>query len=210
MIKFMIIIITILIIAIIILSFKLHKLYLNKDTLQKKYDSLNNEYEFSIREIERLNNQLLIYEEKEEKKNTVNVFGKKIIKNPIYKGKRALVGDYYDGSYKNTMNVLKSFGMIVDVVHKGTDIVDKIKHGYKCDIIFTNNIYKEGYDGPTTLRKLKDIDGFNIPVVIHTISENERNYFINICEFDEYIVKPLDQEKVKVVLDKFLSKKRKR
>lgn len=125
--------------------------------------------------------------------------------NPIYRGKRALVGDYNELSSENTIKILKSLGITVDIVRTGDDIVDKIKHGYKCDIIFTNNIYKEGSDGPNTLYKLKEIDGFNIPVVIHTISENERHYFVDVCEFNDYIVKPLTQEKVKPILDKFLS-----
>ena len=75
---------------------------------------------------------------------------------------------------------------------------------HKCDIIFTNNIYKKGPKGPEMLSKLWDIEGFNIPVVIHTISDNERYYFIDVCGFDEYVVKPLSQEKIKPILDKFL------
>ena len=94
--------------------------------------------------------------------------------------------------------------MTVDIVRSSEDIIDKIKHGYKCDIIFTNNIYKKGPKGPEMLSKLRDIEGFNIPVVIHTISDNERYYFIDVCGFDEYVVKPLSQEKIKPILDKFL------
>ena len=83
--------------------------------------------------------------------------------------------------------------------------VDKIKHGYECDVIFTNNVYKHGGSGSATLYELKQIKDFDIPVVIHTISENERNHFIDDCGFDEYIVKPLNQEKVKPVLDKLFN-----
>lgn len=202
MIKFTIIVVVALIIILC------HKLYLYIKHFHKKYDDLKDKYEFGIREIERLNKQILICEKNEEEKIIAKELNKKR-NNSIYSGKRALIGDYYDESYKNTMNVLRKMGMSVDVVLKGTDIVDKIKHGYKYDIIFTNNVYKEGYDGPSTLRQLKNIEGFNTPVIIHTVSENKRDYFINICKFDEYIVKPLNQEKAEKALYKFFSKNKK-
>lgn len=102
------------------------------------------------------------------------------------------------------MNILKSYGITVDIVRTGNDIIEKIKHGYKCDLIFTNNIYKNGYNGVNTLNELRKIKDFNIPVIVHTRSENERQYFVNVCGFDEYIVKPLNQENIEPILKKFL------
>lgn len=187
---------------------KVLKIQTSYENLKKEYAQLKDNEDYKQREFDRMKNQIEMYEKKEENIPEIKISNKKIKKNPIYKGKRALVGDYTDLSYKNTVSILKSFGMTVDVVHKGTDIVDKIKHGYTCDIIFTNNIYKEGYDGPTTLDNLREIEGFDIPVVIHTISKNERHRFIGILGFDEYVVKPLTQENTKPILDKFLSKKK--
>ena len=54
------------------------------------------------------------------------------------------------------------------------------------------------------LAELKRIEGFNIPVVLHTISKNKRDYFINEIGFDEYIEKPITQEKIKPILEKIL------
>lgn len=167
-------------------------------------DELQDIIEYQTREIDRSNNQIQYYEKAESDIKFVKIGSKEIKKNFIYKGKRVLVGDYIEESYNNTLNVLKSYGITVDLVHKGTDIVDKIKHGYKCDLIFTNNIYRHGYDGPTTLEELKQIKGFKIPVIIHTISFNKRNYFVNECGFDDYIEKPLDQKKIKKILEKYL------
>lgn len=196
-----------LIIVIVYLCYKLKKVQKNYNTLKKDYSNTKKSNDFKQREIDRMSNQIKIYEKKEEEIPVIKIANKKVQKNPIFKGKRALVGDYTKYSYENTIKILKSYGMTVDVVHKGTDIVDKIKHGYKCDIIFTNNIYQEGYDGTTTLLNLKEIEDFNIPVVIHTISNNERHRFVDIYGFDEYIVKPLTQDNTKPVLDKLLNKK---
>ena len=45
--------------------------------------------------------------------------------------------------------------------------------------------------GSKCLAELKRIEGFNIPVVLHTISKNKRDYFINEIGFEEYIEKPI-------------------
>ncbi len=203
----LIVVISILAIIIIWLGFKVSKLKSNYNILKKNQDTLCEDNSYNQREIDRMQEQIRLYEKKEEDIPEIKICNKKVKKNPIYKGKRVLVGDYVDLSYRNTISILRSFGMTVDVVHKGTDIVDKIKHGYKCDIIFTNNIYQEGYDGPTTLDKLKEIEGFNTPVVIHTITDGSRRKFVDFYGFDEYVVKPLTQENTKPILDKFLSKK---
>lgn len=198
-------IIVILIIVIIYLISELKEKDIEYDTLQDDYNGWKDKFEFAQREVKRCHEQIKIYEKREEEVSSLKIFyNKKVKVNPIYKGKRALIGDYMDDSSEITAGVLRSYGLIVDVVRSGEDIIDKIKHGYKCDIIFTNNVYKKGPDGPNTLDELKEIEGFDIPVVIHTVSDNKRNHFINGCGFDEYVVKPLDQEKIKPILDKFL------
>lgn len=210
MIKIVIILIAfslLLAISVVLLLYKLKNIQTNYNEIKEEYQKFKESNEYKQREIDRMSNQIKIYEKKEEEIPTIKIENKKIQKNPIFKGKRALVGDYIKYSCENTIKILKSYGITVDVVHKGTDIVDKIKHGYMCDIIFTNNIYQEGYDGPSTLINLKEIENFNIPVVIHTISRNERHRFVDILGFDEYIVKPLTQDNTKPILDKLLNKK---
>lgn len=201
-------IIIILLIIMVILTKKHNNMKSMLETLEKEYDEWSEEFRYSKREIERLKKQIDIYEQKEIDIPEIVINKKPIKKNHIYKGKRALVGDYVDISSENTMKMLQSFGITVDIVKSGEDIVDRIKNGYECDIIFTNNIYKQGYDGRETLNNLKNIEGFNIPVVIHTVSYNKRHTFVNEYGFDEYIEKPLDQEKLKPVLDKLLKNKK--
>lgn len=196
-------IIGILIILLIISLKKIYDINIKYNTLFNDYNEWRNELSFTKNELKRCREQIRVYEKKEEKIPTIKINNKRIKKNPIYKGKRVLVGDYYEWSSENTMNILKSYGITVDIVRTGNDIIEKITHGYKCDLIFTNNIYKTGYNGVTTLNKLREIENFNIPVIVHTRSENERKYFINVCGFDEYIVKPLNQENIQPILEKF-------
>lgn len=101
---------------------------------------------------------------------------------PIYAGKKALIGDYFKDSYTNTKRVLESLGFDVTVALSGTEIVKRVKDGEKYDIIFSNNIYRNG-TGQECLKELKQIEGFNTPVVIHTLTENKRDYFVNEIRF---------------------------
>lgn len=197
-------IIGILIVLLIVVLKIFYNVNVKYNTLFNDYNEWRDELAFTKNELNRCREQIRIYEKKEEKIPTIKINHKKIRKKPIYKGKRVLVGDYYEWSSDNTMNILKSYGITVDIVRTGNDIIEKINHGYKCDLIFTNNIYKNGYNGVTTLNKLREIENFNIPVIVHTRSENEREYFVNVCGFDEYVVKPLTQENIEPILKKFL------
>ena len=102
----------------------------------------------------------------------------KLKSEPIYANKKALIGDYYKDSYTNTKRVLESLGFDVTVALSGKEVVKRIKDGEKYDIIFSNNIYRNG-TGQECLKELKQIEDFNTPVVIHTLTENKRDYFVN-------------------------------
>lgn len=126
-----------------------------------------------------------------------------ITKLDVFKGKKALVGDYFSPSYANTKMVLESLGMDVTIVETYYDVKERIEKGEKYDVIFTNNIYRIGGTGPQLLKELKEIEGFNTPVIIHTISENKYNYF-NDLGFDGYLLKPIKQEETIQVLKNLL------
>ena len=108
-----------------------------------------------------------------------------------------LVGDYNKEMVSNTISVLESLGIKTTAAKSGVEIIKRIENGEKYDLIISNNIYDRGHcDGPETLAHLKDIKGFNIPVSVLTVSENERNRFIHVYGFDEYMTKCLTQEEV--------------
>lgn len=121
----------------------------------------------------------------------------------VFKGRRALVGDYFKFSYANTVNVLESLGFDVEVCETMQEIITKILNGNKYDVIFTNNIYKYGGYGYQLLEKLKSIKGFDTPVVIHTISDNIDNIFIR-QGFDGYLKKYITQEETLKLLTSLL------
>lgn len=126
-----------------------------------------------------------------------------ITKLDTFKGKKALIGDYSPASYFNTKMVLDSLGIEYEIVSTIEDVINKIKTGNKYDIIFTNNIYIGGGIGQILLRLLKNIKEFDTPIVIHTISDNTDDYFINIG-FDGYLKKPIKQDETIKVLRNLL------
>lgn len=207
MLYYLIFVLLIIIITLICILLYERSKYL-KQTIENKKQLLEmkERCELNLKEINSLKNVLVKYEEKEYVENDgFTVIGGKLKKDPIYEGKKALIGDYIEFSSNNTKNVLKSLGFDVDVVKNSRDVINKIKCGEKYDIIFSNNIYNDG-TGPECLKKLKEIKDFSIPVIIHTISKDKKDYFVNEIGFDDYIYKPVTQENVKPILKRLFNK----
>ncbi len=115
---------------------------------------------------------------------------------------KVLVGDYMPSSITNTINVLESMGIKVDVAKSGVGIIRKIKQGNKYDLIISNNVYDKGNcDGYKTMTMLKAIKGFNTPVVVLTVSIGQRNEFMS-KGWDDYMEKLLTQQQVLNVFTK--------
>ena len=51
--------------------------------------------------------------------------------------------------------------------------------------------------------KAKKCKGFSTPVIVHTITKDARNHFVNDIGFDDYIEKPVTEESTLPVLEKF-------
>ncbi len=132
--------------------------------------------------------------------HTLNGIIKKL---DIFKGKRALIGDYLSCSYFNTKMVLESLGFEVDIEETMKGVKEKaLQNNY--DIIFTNNIYRIGTTGPDLLKELREHKNFNTPVIIHTISDNVNNCFTNLG-FNGYLKKPIRQDETIKVLEKIFN-----
>ncbi len=146
------------------------------------------------------------YEEEEyDKLGCYKTFNGDITKEPIYEGKKALIGDYMASSFNNTKKVLQSLGFTVDIEKRKDDVINRLSFGNDYDIIFTNNVYPDG-SGPELLKELKSFKGFSTPVVIHTISKNQKEYFVDHLGFNGYIEKPVTPNNLKPILEKIFTK----
>lgn len=123
-----------------------------------------------------------------------------ILKLDTFKGKKALIADYSISSCYNTKLVLDSLGIEYDTA-PNINIVKNLVLQNNYDIIFSNNIFTGSVTGVILLQELKSINGFNTPIVIHTISENDNNYFLN-QGFDGYLKKPIKQDETIKLLKK--------
>lgn len=113
---------------------------------------------------------------------------------------KILIADYNSGMIRITDTILESMGIETELVKSGYDILDLIQSGKKYDAIITNNIFRGCPDSCVILDELKEINGFNIPTIVLTVSMNQRNHFINDLGFSEYIEKPLSVDKAKKAL----------
>ena len=127
-----------------------------------------------------------------------------IKKLDTFKGKKALVGDYMHSSFFITEMILDSLGIEIVNAKSSNEVFERIKNGEKYDVIFTNNVYGDG-TGPELLKKLKALNGFNTPVVIHTIDEAKDKFLA--LGFDGYLQKPIKQEEVIDLLNKTFQNK---
>ena len=119
---------------------------------------------------------------------------------------RIIVGDYNNISLKVTLDVFLELGLKPEVVESGEEILEKIKNGEKFDVIFTNYLYRIGRDAENILIDLRAINGFDSKIVLLTATQDDREYFICKCKFDEYIDKPLTKDKLEHVLKVLFSK----
>lgn len=126
-----------------------------------------------------------------------------IEKKNLFTGKKALVGDYSRLSFSNTNMVLESLGFEVTNEKYPEDIIKRINNGEFYDIIFTNNVYELGGSGLKLFNELHKIKDFNTPIIIHTISDNKNNSFIEFG-FDGYLKKPIKQEETIELLKNLL------
>ena len=185
----LVVIITILIFF-ILFQRKKYSSRLTKD--EKMLLDIGDKCSFYINEYNSLKNTII-----EEKNANQNNEEKK------YYGKTALIGDNLLCSYSNTKALLEELGFIVDVAESSKYLVNKIRYGEKYDIIFSNNIYRDG-TGTECLKMLKEIKDFSTPVVVHTITKDAKNHFVNEIGFDGYIEKPVTKDKLIPILEKIL------
>ena len=119
--------------------------------------------------------------------------------------KKVLVVDDNKVNLKVASKLLSNYNIMVTEVLSGQECIDKIKNGEVYDLILLD-IMMPVMDGVETLKKLKEINNFNIKVVALTadaISGMKEKYLND--GFDDYISKPIEKSELNRVVNKFLS-----
>lgn len=114
-----------------------------------------------------------------------------------YKGKRVLIVDDNKLNIKVAKKAIENFGFIIDEATDGIECLEKVKNNPRYDLILMD-IMMPNMSGETCLKKLKEDETFDTPVVALTadaIAGSKEKY---ISEgFKDYIQKPFSREQIK-------------
>ena len=173
----------------------------NNYTEQEILEALIIKMGYDINKVKDVVDDQCLKENKKEDDNIYHAPSGTFKKLNTFKGKKALVGDYSSASFYNTQMVLDSLGIEIVKVKEEPEVFNRISSGENFDVIFTNNIYQVGDTGPQLLEKLKKINGFDTPIIIHTISNEPKEKFLEMG-FDGCLKKPIKQEETIELLNK--------
>ena len=188
---------------VVILIISVCYIYQSSKSKKQKEEKLDKEYA----EYEKRKRDLEIKERQEKSikwnKNIQEKFDGKI-KYKTNRPIKALIGDYTDSMAPYTNSMLRRMGIETEVVPTASDVIDRVNTGNQYDIIITNNVYPKGESGQKVLDTLKEDIDFKIPIVILTVDQNARNIYLD-KGFDEYIEKPISEEKIKKIFPKLIN-----
>lgn len=122
----------------------------------------------------------------------------------IFNNKKVLVVDDILATYKIIEKLLKDSDIELFGVLSGRECLDKIRNKEKFDLILLDeNLHY--MSGDEVVKKLHSIRNFDIPVVLLTKDSNveyDNSYKEN--GFDDYLLKPINKNKLNEVLNKYL------
>ena len=114
--------------------------------------------------------------------------------------KKILVVDDNLLNLKVTKKLLEDYKIDAKLTESGEECVEIIKSGNVFDLILMDQMMP-GLDGVETLKKLKEIDGFNTKVVVLTADamEGQKEKYLSLG-FDDYLSKPINKKELSRVL----------
>lgn len=123
-----------------------------------------------------------------------------------HKGKRILVVDDSKINLKVANNILKPYNFTIVDAESGYEALE-LAETQTFDLILMD-IMMPKMNGVEALRRLKEIDGFDIPVVALTADaiEGQDEKYIQ-AGFNDYLSKPIDRYQLNRVLNKYLGGK---
>ena len=125
-------------------------------------------------------------------------------KRRVYLSKKVLIVDDDKINLKVASRLLMSYGVVTDEVSSGFQCIEKITGGEKYDLILLDD-WMPQMGGVATLKQLKNIEGFNIPVVALTANAmaGMKDKYIK-DGFDDFIPKPVERKELSRIMEKFL------
>lgn len=125
-------------------------------------------------------------------------------KKESYSNKKLLIVDDNMLNLKVATRLLREFDLEPDTLSSGFECIDKIKSGFKYDLILMDDMMPK-LSGTETFASLKEIEGFSTPVVILTANAvaGEKEKYLNLG-FNDYLAKPIDKTELKRVLKEYL------
>ena len=120
-----------------------------------------------------------------------------------FSDKRVLVVDDNKLNLKVATKFLAKHNIQTDTALDGYQCIEKIKNGEQYDLILLD-IMMPKLDGVETLKKLKEIKGFKIPVIAFTADaiEGKQEEYLQ-KGFDDYISKPIEIGELERIFKKF-------
>lgn len=143
----------------------------------------------------------------------------KIVSNPTIKleetrnltpviniiNKNVLLVDDNKINLKVAEKLLDNYGIKTESVDSGFACIEKIQSGNKYDLILLDDMMPK-MSGVETLKKLKEINGFNIKVVALTANALTGMKEKYLSEgFDDYLAKPINKDELNKVINKYLN-----
>ena len=119
--------------------------------------------------------------------------------------KKVLLVDDNKINLKVAEKLLYSYGIEVESVESGFACLDKINEGNKYDLIMLDDMMPK-MSGVETLKKLKDIPGFDIKTIALTANAltGMREKYLS-DGFDDYLAKPINKDELNKIINKYLN-----
>lgn len=119
-------------------------------------------------------------------------------------GKKILLVDDNKLNLKVAEKLLKPYNFEITSIDSGIKAIELISKGDSYDLILLDQMMPE-MDGTETLNNLKNIDGFDIPVIVLTADAivGKKEEYLK-AGFDDYLSKPINTNELDKILRKFL------